>query len=216
MAHNRLVIDGSLLAGAERFSCTLGFGALNGDVVPGPVELSAWADACLVALGGSSSWAVNLRGCLGTGGSVTRVRAYRYVNPSTPAVASGVSSSGPAVGTGSITMPPQCSVVASLITGFAGRSYRGRIYWPRLTGALGNTGKITGAPLPATMAADFASMLRNFAVNSGVAALEPVVVSGFAPSGFTVVNQVSVGDVVDTQRRRRDALIEVRSFADVP
>lgn len=216
MAHNRLVVDGSLLGGAERWSCSVGFGSVNGDVVAGPVPLSAWAEAVLASFKATNSWNASMKACLGSNGTIDRVRTYQYATVGTPAIAAGVSSGGPAAGTNSVVMPPQCSIVVSLITGFAGAGYRGRFYWPRLTGALDAGGKISGNPAPALVSAAAAAMLSEMATNSGVASLEPAVISGGGGGRVTPVTQVSVGDVVDTQRRRRDGLVEVRVTTNIP
>ena len=212
---NRLVINGSLGAGQqEAWSTGVTFSEPPGlEIVEGATALTAWANDVLEIL--RTEVAVQpLRSLLAlTAGRIDNVVAYQY-EESGPAVATGTSGGAVVAGSGTLSMPPQASTVFSLLTGFAGRSFRGRMYWPNQTAEVGNTLKMT-APTPAFLAAAMATFLQS-AANAGVES------DGFQPGVYsptldlvTPVTAVAVGDVIDTQRRRRDDLVEVYATVSV-
>lgn len=209
--YHRVYIDGTLAGGAERWSVGLGFTS-SASVTPTPAGLTAWADAIMTSLAGGSGWAGNLKSLLSTQGSITGVRVYSYADVGAPADVQGASTLVALPGSGTPTMPPQCSLVASLLTGNPGKSFRGRIYWPHCGGALAAGGKsgLAGQTLTTNMGAWLGSL---GALNTGD--VGEVAVVSQALGAVTPVTTVSVGDVVDTQRRRRDALVEVRTLASV-
>lgn len=114
----------------------------------------------------------------------------------------------PASGGGPINMPPQCAVVVSLLTGVPGRRYRGRMYLPCMSAEVGTNFRLATLDQQA-IADDMATLIQEWqaAFNAGTASLTPVVVS---ETGLlcTEVQQLRVGNVIDTQRRRRDTLLE--------
>lgn len=204
-AYNRVVLSGTLASGAEEFSVGMNFAPDLGAGISSPAELNSWAIAIANDLGTATADSID-RG-LSLTGSVTQVSTYWYPDVGAPATAVGTAS---ALYSGSVAAihPLQTSVVVSLRTAFAGRRYRGRFYWPALGWTVGATGKFTGTPVSAA-ADDFAEMLEFIAGADGTSVeLRPVVVS--KAGGFvTPVTSVSVGDVPDTQRRRRDGLTEI-------
>lgn len=215
MPYNRIVLEGFLGAGVENWSCGLNFATATDGAVSTPVDLAVWAEAIRASFSATNTWNANLKACWGSNGSLQKVKAYYYDSITGPAGAVGESTGGPVAGSGSLTMPPQCSVVASLLTGIAGRRTRGRIYWPRVTGSLDAGFKISGTPVPALLAPAFADFLEDTALASGLEGLQPVVVSKVGAGALTTVSSVSVGDIIDTQRRRRDKLVETRVTAAV-
>lgn len=104
-------------------------------------------------------------------------------------------------------LPPQCSEVVSLRTGSPGKSFRGRMYFPPLSvGALTGEGSIsTGAQ------GELADAMQRF-FNTYNAASAPVNATAFVASDvrqqLTAINQIQVGSVFDTQRRRRSEIAE--------
>jgi hypothetical protein len=113
-------------------------------------------------------------------------------------------------GTGGSSHPSQTSVVLSLRSNVPGASGRGRLYWPA-----------TGMGIDAATLRPLASGLTNFltdartylvALNGAVRATFPgsVGLSVWSRTGATshVISKLLVGDVLDTQRRRRDAYQE--------
>jgi len=112
-------------------------------------------------------------------------------------------------GSSATVHPYQTSSVTSLRTATPGPSGRGRLYWPA-----------TGAPLDATTlrmsSATAASALSG--VKTYMAAIQAAVAVSAGPCSLAVwsrkqtnfhgVNLLLQGDILDTQRRRRDTLTE--------
>lgn len=118
----------------------------------------------------------------------------------------------PVFGTNSMTKVFQTSLCFSMLTGRPGRAYRGRTYWPALSAQINSdTGRLS-VPTIEDAATDMASALNDFGDRSLDWDLKPMV---YSPSlGIvTEVTTVQVGNVLDTQRRRRDALVEERFSA---
>lgn len=121
-------------------------------------------------------------------------------------------------GTGSPVMPPQCATVFSLRTNTPGASGRGRLYWPQLGQTLGSNGRLTASVCTSlntamktyllaqrdALAAAFPTIGFNLAVRSRLAKATPHVV------------RMQVGDVIDTQRRRRDNFPEAYVTTTIP
>lgn len=112
-------------------------------------------------------------------------------------------------------MPPQTSVVLSLRTQAVGASGRGRLYWP----GLGLTIASPSLRIPSgnrdPIAADAVTWLGDLqtALQDGVNGATGFQVLALAvisrsTSAVNAVNRIMVGDVFDTQRKRRDALAE--------
>ena len=118
-------------------------------------------------------------------------------------------------GTGVVRMPPQAATVVSLLTGRPGRSYRGRIYVPAWGGSLVSPGGRLGSPTT-TQVAENVRTIKDICVDECPATFVPKMVV-YSPKldVVTPVTQLSVGDVVDTQRRRRDSMVEVRATVPV-
>lgn len=102
------------------------------------------------------------------------------------------------------TLPFQCATVVSLRTIFATRSGRGRFYLPPL-----DTTVVAGGLL--------ATAAQTTVLNSADAMMSSLTGSGLAPVVYSrtqrltvVVTSIDVGNVIDTQRRRRNKLIEER------
>lgn len=213
VAYNRIVLAGTLANGAEIWSTSCGFT----DPVNGPAtdvaDLQAWADAVSAALA-STLADTTLEDALSGNGAITEVRAYYYPDTGVPAAAVAVTGTN-TPGSGAANQPLQSSAVLSLRTGVAGRRYRGRMYWPALAIAPSNFGTYTAATTGglAEGAADLLAMIAGAAPPVGV--FSPVVVSGAADQ-VTLVTSVAVGNVPDTQRRRRNGLIETYQEFPIP
>lgn len=113
-------------------------------------------------------------------------------------------------------LPPQISVVASLRTAQVGRSSRGRMFLPALDAQELQANGTFGTSNANTMAGNVATFLENIQLNLGTApvwALPAVVPTNW--ESYSLVNGVRIGDVYDTQRRRRRALVEAYSAATV-
>jgi len=115
-----------------------------------------------------------------------------------------------AVGSGTVRMPAQSAIVLSIRTNTTGGSGRGRLYWPAMGATIDASSKFT-TPTPANFAADFKAYLLG--IRSDLAASFPTI--GFDLAVRSTLTKttphavrVQVGSVVDTQRRRRDKIIE--------
>jgi hypothetical protein len=106
-------------------------------------------------------------------------------------------------------VPPQCAVVVSLRTALFNKAGRGRFYLPALS-----TDKVAAGRI-LTAARDSCAVASQKMVQSLNGAGYIVCVYHRATKTHDNVTQVSVGDVFDTQRRRRDKLIEVRNTLSV-
>ena len=119
---------------------------------------------------------------------------------------------GTAGGRSGDMLPPQNSVVCSWRTARPGRRGRGRIYPPPSTvSGVDADGRVNG-----TMQGDqrdaAVTLLESLAieaVGAGAPHARPIV-TGHPWDKYAVITSVDVGDVVDTQRRRRRQLVETR------
>lgn len=125
-------------------------------------------------------------------------------------------------GTGLGDLPPQSAAVISLRTDSPGASGRGRIYWPATGAELESTLRLPqGTQLGyAVDAAAYFSDIET-AMEAAATSLPPWASLNFAVRSKTTkttphVVRVQVGDVVDTQRRRRDAMPESYWTATYP
>lgn len=212
--HNVVRINGSL-PGGEVWSVNPRFIGNFGDEVTAYADLLAWAQI-IAQFTGTTALGTNLRSLQSTVAPITSVRTeYRDETGVLREVAEVVRDV-PYAGTGSPNKVYQTAVVCSLRTGRPGRSYRGRIFWPCLSINLdGQTLRI--AP---TQAQAIANEMAAFLTGVGEAAptesgVFPAVVSQTLGTAAAVTS-VQVGNVVDIQRRRRDALQETVYTATVP
>lgn len=107
----------------------------------------------------------------------------------------------------SASLPPQLSVVGSMRTALATRAGRGRFYLPPMAANVNSAGRVDG-----TVLTHIVNTLQDF-LQSMATSLYPPVIYHRASKTYTDVVSVDVGDVFDTQRRRRNKLIETRTSA---
>lgn len=204
-----LGLEGYLFEGAERWAT--GCAYTVGGATPTATELQSWATAIegLFSAHSSDSWVDEMS----ANGGITRV-VTRYYGSTGGAVFAGSQPVSPIVaGQGTPTMPAQCSRVYSLLSGISGRSYRGRMYLPCLNAPVSAAGK---SQPQLNQAAEFADFLIDVAAAwPGADPIRPGVHSA-TQNLVTDVTAVRVGDVIDTQRRRRDALVENYQEAQIP
>ena len=123
----------------------------------------------------------------------------------------------PPAGNAGNLQPLQSSMVASFRTANATRRGRGRVYLPGLgsssldaSGMISSTARTNNANAMAT----FLAALQ-YTTGAGPALEVAPVVIGRPGSTFYKIKRVSVGSIVDAQRRRRNALTETYANADV-
>lgn len=107
------------------------------------------------------------------------------------------------------SLPYQCAPAVSLRTNLATRAGRGRFYAPSLAVEFVAAGKMTSIAQTALL--DGAVDMLNSLTASGLTA----VLYGRTTHATQEVTRVDVGDVIDTQRRRRNKLVESRVSANV-
>lgn len=118
---------------------------------------------------------------------------------------STVSLNLPGVATGA-QLPPQVAVVVSKRTNVANRSGRGRFYLPAMTVDAVDGGRLSIAARDLVLNA-----VQRMITSLKGAQVFPMIWSQGATTGIPITSW-GVGDVFDTQRRRRNALVEARSF----
>lgn len=108
---------------------------------------------------------------------------------------------------------PQLTVAVSLLTDAArGRASRGRIYPPTGIMTLDNTTGRIADTNASDMAGSMLQLLNEIANEPGLDLSSPRVVVASelgSPGPMRDVTSVAVGNVVDTQRRRRNELVEI-------
>lgn len=188
--------------------------------IPGAYDQAKW-DAFVAAVG-AIAVPTQLKAAMSTACAITAIRAeMRDTDTMGFLGASEWTPAAPIAGTGTPSLPPQSSVVMSLRTASALPSGRGRLYWPTLNLAVSSTTLRMQAAKPQQFATEMSSYLTQIcaaaganigggAANWGVSVYSPTLRT------LTAVTTIKVGDVIDTQRRRRDKMPELYSTAPFP
>jgi hypothetical protein len=127
-------------------------------------------------------------------------------------------SSTASAGTSVPVMPPQSAIVCSIRTATPGASGRGRIYWPAMGTVIGADGRLSSANVTAILA-DFKTYLLG--MRSALTTAWPTIGFDLAVRSKTTKTtphavRIQVGNVVDTQRRRRDSIPEAYQTLTFP
>lgn len=101
-------------------------------------------------------------------------------------------------------LPPQCAVVGSMRTTLATRAGRGRFYMPPMAANVLNAGLVDS-----TIQTEIATVIKEF-LQSLATSTYPAVIYHRASRLTDAVVSCDVGNVFDTQRRRRSKLVETR------
>jgi hypothetical protein len=118
-------------------------------------------------------------------------------------------SSYPTGGESATQLPPQDSIVVSWKTHQIGARGRGRIFLPS-----GTSGSLSGAHVSSGAQSDIADAAKAFcealaySAGSTLGAHVRPIVTGAPFTQYGVITQVRVGSIMDTQRRRRNRLVE--------
>ena len=209
----RVSLQGRLPSG-EVWSVNPVFVPLVGPADPSPSELLAAATAVA-----NVAVPADLLTGLSTNGQLTGARIEARDESFGLVGVGEYSRTSPLAGTSTMSKTLQTSIVLSLRTPFPGASSRGRLYWPALAYAIDtSTGKMSGTVRDA-IATAAASYLEALCVALTGAITEAdtfgLAVYSRTKNTFHYVTEIWVGDIFDTQRRRRDALVEsyaVRPF----
>ena len=201
---------GGRLAGAQRWSMGFGFRLTPDGGLPSAEALTTLAnqlfsDFNTTWFSTTTSGSLRLGAQMGTRSSFDSVRTYYTNAPGSPALVVGASTTASVAGTAGGNQPPQIAAVCTLLTGRAGRSYRGRVYVPINTGTdTDGTFAASVAQAQAQACANFLSAAATRSLNGGV--LIPCVTSATRAEN-TPITAVRVDNVLDTQRRRRDKIV---------
>lgn len=176
-------------------------------------EAAAIATACAAV-----SVPGGLLGTMNSGTAVTgvRVEARRW-DGSLQALGEAIKGSAQ-TGTGTAPHPFQTSIVFSLRTVGVGASGRGRVYWPATGLSISlSTLRPSGANVLAALAGVKSYLgLLEAAIDSVTTEVPHLSVWSRKNSSTLPVTQIQAGDILDTQRRRRDATIETYQSVTFP
>lgn len=205
----RIRLEGSM-GSSDTWSVNPAFSYPAGSV-PTQTAVDDWTDA-VAALNSGGVIPSSLAGRMDGKVKITKVRGEYYGTAGTLLVVSEhVFTSPVTTGTGN-GLPPQCAVVTSLLTGIVGRRTRGRLYWPLLgVGTTAPDGRLDPS-VASSIATQTAAWLQAVEGAWTPESIRSCVVSK-ASGTDTAVTSVRVGDVIDTQRRRRNKEIENYSSA---
>lgn len=175
-------------------------------------ELQAYCDGPL--LDAATTWLSSADAGFSEAVSLGYVKANRigangkYIDPIT---AEHIVPAPTVLGSGT-PMPFQISCVVSLRAPGRGAGTHGRMYIPNQNKGVDNHGQYQVAGLGTTLSTtvDFLNALST----AGDVNLHPAIVSAKGP--YNLVSSVEVGSVPDTQRRRRNALVETYQKAVFP
>lgn len=213
-AHNAVRINGTM-PGGEVWSVNPRFWSPTSGSVVDYAELQEWADDIAAVIAGWPSTNALLV-AMSSALTVTSVRVEALSSVGTLIQAAESILATPKAGQGSPTKPYQTAVVTSLLTGRPGRSYRGRLYWPAQGAAMSTSDlRISGTACQAIADAMGAFLTDVAELTPGGVGVRPVVVSQTVDVA-TPVTSVSVGNIFDVQRRRRDSLDEARFTRVIP
>jgi len=194
----RFVLVGSM-PGGEEWASGLWW-TVNAAPVNGP-DFQSFVDEYATTAHGSTGW---FRGQNVAAATWTGVKGYYHAgNPGAPAVFAGENVFGsPITGTGSgQEQANQTALVASMLTGQSGRSFRGRMYVPATD--LGISGGVVASGQVDAVAAGLVDLID--AVRTATT-WRPMVVS-VTKDVMTEIIQVRVDNKPDTQRRRANKLV---------
>lgn len=202
---NKVILHG-LLYGIQDWS--VGFDLISdppvsafGDLVTWGTNINTWLAASL----GSS-----LKTALGGESTLTETEVQYLQGPTLissahvpldPVIPGSLSSS---------KNPPQLALVVSLRSVLAGPSHRGRSYWPWCSTPVGTNGKLSSATV-STFLSQYGLLMHGIE-SSAPAGTSSVHVMIYSPKldVLTEISSIQAGDVVDTQRRRRNDFNELR------
>lgn len=153
----------------------------------------------------------DLLGYLSTGFSVTGTRLEaRTLTGDLVIVGEGARTTGGA-GSGVVTQTPQTALCLSLRTDAAGASSRGRLYWPACGMSIQSADFRISTGTRTTALAAFKTYLTSIegALNTGLGLTNASLTVWSRVKASTMpVTLLQLGNVLDTQRRRRDKLTE--------
>lgn len=211
---NRVTIKGSSQQG-EVWSSGFAMAAVGGGDVPASTDALTLGATNICTL--IEAWATTnaLRVSMSTSLTITHVRMEARDEAELLLNVAEVAMTPALQGNTSLTKPLATAAVLSLRTATPGPRGRGRMYWPALTQSLDAAGRFSPAQGVAML-----TDLRLF-LNAVTASFEPgfdlyVALRSGTDHQSRVVTSLKHGDVPDSQRRRRDALVEIYQTLPLP
>jgi hypothetical protein len=207
---NRVTIFGSMYGGAEIWSTGFYLGLPDGDA-PIPSEASAQAvkDAWATFFGAGA----NMFSYIWKTEGVKIAHVNKADGKTSGVPVTSYFTTAPEGGSPQIGFPPQVSVVATLLADNGkGLGGKGRMYLPGIAQGLDATGHM-GSPFNQTLATNLAGMFDSIAASfdapgqliNASQGRDTGVAQGWVNRPVT---HIRVGNVYDTQRRRRNGLTE--------
>lgn len=159
-----------------------------------------------------------LRALMNSTTTVTGVRVEARLLDGTLETQAEALKGSPQAGTGTAPHPYQTSAVISLRTALAGASGRGRLYWPATGMAIDVSTLRMGNSEHLALPAAAASYLTGIhtAIDATLDGIGLVVWSRKGAGSTNNVTSIQAGNIFDTQRRRRDQLIETYAAVTYP
>ena len=219
MPYGRVTFSGTLANGVEDWSTGFAFGGVA--VVNDPLELfpllQAGADGIRDGLGGEDGFGTVLQGGIGSLGEVNRVEVSWRDDEGVLIMGATSLFPEPLGGTGTPDNPLSNAIVVTTLSGMPGGRYRGRMFLPAVAHSIGTSGRFD--PSVVIGVADGAQALIQGSIAAlttafDTTAIDPIIWSRARGAG-SLMRRISVGDVPDVMRRRRDRLTETRQERDV-
>jgi len=207
---NRITLSGTMWGGAEEWSTGFFLGQEGADASElSQAGLDQIRDAWAVYFQHGLSWTSNQYRFLqaksalidATGHTILDSVKYSYVGGN---VVGGATSGH---------FPSQCSLVVTLMSDRPrGKASKGRMYLPGIAGGVNGGGKLDSDRV-GSIATNLKTFFDSFASDADVPDQLILAAKGTGPvPALTAQNDfvetIKVGDVVDTQRRRRNGLVE--------
>ncbi len=206
VAYNRVRILGGM-PGGEVWSINPAFGGTAPALVDNFEDLLTWATS-IAALNSNQLFPTVLRQLLSNALTITGVRTEYFNAAGDLTAAAEYLYPSPVTGSTEPTLPYQSAMVVSLLTGRPGRSYRGRLYLPLIaTSLVSTTLRIPGSIVTAALA-DVAGFLQDVQEAIPVGYSANLCVVSQTLDTTTAVSSLRIGNIIDSQNRRRDALVE--------
>lgn len=189
----------------ERWECTIH----TQSTLTLAASQSAWATAVATLWNGLAAPTDNIDQLIHTDVTVD-VASTSQLDPTTFRQTAKASTDPALAGTGTTTtLPPQVSAGVTWLSASDTKSGRGRIYLPPMDAATVSSGRIAGAAV-AIISAAATGMLHSLTFADSTP-----IIFGQKTHTVTPITATRVGDVWDTQRRRRDKLVPAYTIVNL-
>lgn len=209
VARTRVTLEGTVGGGGDTWTSSFHMGASTGYTL---AQLQTVADT-IDASWQSNVWTISSPGVLDYYAPATDYVRTTVRDIAASGLTARVVTAGPGsaiLGTAtSSSLPPECSIVVSLLSEVAGGRGRGRMYLPPTAVApVGGLGEVSGG----TVTDHLAAMQAFFNdLNASTDVPDDVSIYSIAADVLREVATIRIGNVYDAQRRRRNSLPEVYS-----